>query len=196
MLKKSDVIILDWQMHYDSGKKATDLVLSVLKESIKPELRLIIIYTDDPTFNIILDNNIIPEVRSAGIHEEIIIDESGCSLILGQTKILVFNKENGERTEYTVNDNELPERVIMEFTKITDGLVSNAALKAVTVTRRNSHHLLGLFNKYLDSAYLTHRALLPIPDDAEMLIKDSIVNIIDSIISNSNIGRECNFEKI
>ena len=193
-LKKTDVIILDWQMHQDLGRKATDLLLSVLQETDNHELRLFIIFTNDRNYKELLNETIIPELTKIGIEK---IDKvSDCIVKFGHFKIVVLAKENGNKSLTTISDKELPNKVIEEFTDITEGLVSNTALKAISVIRRNSHSLLGVFNKDLDSAFLAHRAMLPIPEDAELLVKDTIVDSINSIVSYSNIHETCSQQRI
>lgn len=194
ILKKSDVVILDWQMHQDNGRKASELLLSVIRSSEKPELRLFVIFTDDPKYSSLLSETIIPKLLMIRIDGT--LDASGCIFKFGHSKIIVLEKTNGKKAEAAVSDVELPDRIIEEFTEITEGLVSNSALKAISVIRRNSHNLLGAFNKNLDSAYLAHRAMLPIPEDAEFLVIDTIVDSINSIISYSNISEACSFQKI
>lgn len=175
LLKKSDVVILDWQMHQDRGEKAKKLLISVLQESKKPELRLFIIFTNDPIYNTILEHEIIPVLNEIGINN-IESDNTGCIAIFGHTKIIVLEKENGKKTGTSVSDEKLPERIIEELTEMTKGLISNVALKAISKLRQNTHYLLNTFNKNLDPAILTHRALLSDPTECE----EHVISIISS----------------
>lgn len=195
-LKKSDVIILDWQMHNDLGKCSTELVKFILTEDrvTTLSLRLLVIYTDQPNYNSLITENLIPVFDELQIVFKL---NSDVEIQSGHTKIIVLQKPQiNTKEDGKVSVEELPERIIEEMTLLTEGLVSNTALKAVTVIRRNSHNLLGAFNKDLDSAYLAHRAMLPIPEDAELLIKETIVASIDSIISYANINEACSQQKI
>ena len=74
--------------------------------------------------------------------------------------------------------NTLPERVNCEFAKLASGLVLNVALVSVAEVRANTFKLLGSYNKNLDPAYITHRALLPNSADAE----DQLIELIGSDI--------------
>lgn len=191
-LKKSDVIILDWQMHGDLGEKATRLLISSIEDN-NLGLRLIIIYTENDDYATILQDSIIPALSDKDLAGGN-VDPSGCRYVNGHTKITVLKKGNREDTEVPVS--LLPEKIIEEMVEMTAGLISNTALKTVSVIRKNTHNLLGIFNNSLDSAYLGHRAMLPVPEDAEPQIKETIVDSINSIISYSNISEECSLGKI
>lgn len=194
-LKKSDVIILDWQMHRDLGTSAVELLTSVLKgnQNGNPELRLFIIYTDAANYRTILSERVIPELTRNGISD--FKDEKKESVRCGHSKIVVLRKK-GNDIENSVPDASLPERVIEEFTEIVEGLVSNTALKSVALLRKNTNELLGLFNKDLDRAYLTHRALCPNPEDAESLLIRSIVDTMEAVLIYGNISETCDTERI
>lgn len=196
ILKKSDVVILDWQMHQDDGRKARELLLSVIKNSQQPELRLYIIFTNDKKqYNNLLSQTILPELMKAGVIDEI-PEDIECVFKFGHSKIVVLEKENGEKSETTVSDEELPDRIIEEFAEITSGLVSNTVLKSISVVRRNTHSLLAAFNKNLDAAYLAHRAMLSTPEDSESLLKSTIVDSFDSLLTYSQIHTACNIDQI
>lgn len=195
ILKKTDVVILDWQMHQDNGRKASELLLSVIESSEKPELRLFIIFTDDPQYRNLLSQTIIPELIRIGVIN-VIPENLECVFKFGHSKIVVLEKINGGKSETAVSDEGLPNRIIEEFTEITSGLVSNTVLKAISLIRRNSHNLLAVFNKELDVAYLAHRAMLSTPEDSELLLKNTIIDSFDSLLSYSQINKVNNIDQI
>lgn len=196
ILKKSDVVILDWQMHHDDGRKARELLRSVILASQQSELRLYVIFTNDKKgYKNLLSQTILPDLRDTGIIHDI-PEDIECVFKFGHSKIVVLEKENGVKSETTVSDEELPDKIIEEFAEITSGLVSNTVLKSISVIRRNTHSLLAAFNKNLDPAYLAHRAMLPFPNDAELLLKEIIVDSINSMITYSNVIDACSIEKI
>ena len=194
ILKKSDVVILDWQMHQDLGAKATELLLSVL-DSKKLDLRLIIIYTEDNNYATLIGKYIIPRLTETGF-ENGFIDETGCKYQIGHTKIVSLKKKNGIKNEFAVSDQDLPNRVIEEFSQFTEGLVSNIALKAISIIRRNSHNLLGVFNEKLDSAYLAHRVFLDCPSDSEGHIVDWFSDELKDLLYINNVTKEVDISKI
>lgn len=195
ILKKSDVVILDWQMHQDNGRKASELLLSVIGSSEKPELRLFVIFTNDPKYLNLLSDTIIPKLNEIGI-TKINLDRSGCILKFGHSKIIVLEKTNGKKTKTTVSDEELPDRIIEEFVEITYGLISNTVLKAVSVIRKNSHNLLATFNKDLDAAYLNHRAFLETPANSELHMVNWISDEIKDMLYFNKVSKELNIDKI
>ena len=194
ILYKSDVVILDWQMHQDNGRKAKELLKSVLSKSKKPELRLFIIYTDANNFASLLKEEIIPELNKINITGD--PDESGCIYKFGHSKIIVFKKENGKMSENSTSDEELPDKIIDEFIEITKGLVSNTALRAVSVIRRNSHNLLAKFNKDLDAAYFNHRAFLETPTDSELHLISWLSDEIKDMLFVNRVSNETQIDKI
>lgn len=159
--KNADVTILDWQM--DDAQMAGTLATAAIREIIASDikeggrLRLITIYTADdlPTVLEALRNSL--NDQGAVINEEHICFHGD---ILRFCKIDVISKENAEL--------ELTEKVVTSFTHLTAGLLSNAALSAITDLRNRTHNILYKFNKNLDSAYLSHvLGLISSPDMRE-----------------------------
>ena len=190
-LTKSDVIILDWQMHSDNGQSTCDLIEHILTENKDTQLslRLIVIYTDQPAFNIIIHEHISPIFIRLNIeHNEL----NEIELQSGHTKILIIPKSSLYKEEKEkISGSELPEKIIEEMTKLTSGLVSNYALESVISIRKNTHKLLGIYNKNLDPGYLSHKMLLANPEDSKDQIVELIGSEIKSIIkSNHQITEE------
>lgn len=194
-LKRSDVIILDWQMHFDNGKKAKELLFSVVNSSKSTELRLIIIFTNDPNYNKLLSESIIPELEKIGIQGNS-KKNNDCIYNFGHSKIVVLEKSNGKQTETTLADEDLPDRIIQEFAEITEGLVSNTALKAISVIRRNTHNLLAKFNRNLDAALLNHRAFLDKPSESELHLISWLSDEIKDMLFHNKVSNETRIENI
>lgn len=194
-LKKSDALILDWQVDSDEG----EFILQVLEKLFKDDansLRVILIYTGFTDLKSIIKKitDTFPEIP--------FVTESthGCSIQNGSTIISVYAKTKlsvDPALAYRfVDEKQLVEALITEFTSITSGLVSNVALKSISVIRENTHKLLSLFNKDLDPAFLAHRGSLPVVDDAGDLLKESIVNSIKAILDYNYIEKDCSFKPI
>jgi hypothetical protein len=90
--------------------------------------------------------------------------------------------------EQEITYEELPHFILSEFTKLTSGLLSNFALKALTIIRRNTHQLLSLFAKELDSAYLAHQALLPNIEDANELLVELFKDTLRDLLRFKNLN--------
>ena len=109
-------------------------------------LRLIAVYTGDKTNRKILDKifNEIPEtIRNDHDYNKTaseITSDSG-------VRIVVLFKDHGirlpePRRNFQVNETDLPKRLQAEFSKLSEGLLSNVALTAVGSLRRSTHHVL------------------------------------------------------
>lgn len=183
VLRKSDVVILDWQMHNDGGKKAENLLISLINTSKEngSELKLYIIYTEEKNYKEIIHDKIYPKLKDS-FSIESVPEKDECRLIFGHTKIVVLNKSAKPREKYEVNESNLPNRIAEEFTEMTSGLLSNFALHSLTTIRENFHKILGLYSKQLDAAYLGHKVLLPHSEDSEHLLcelfKDSLGELL------------------
>jgi hypothetical protein len=191
---KADVIILDWQIVFPQivelgsenedapddprGIYTKDIIDSIVFEDskIKNALKLIIIYTGDYTILEDISEEIYKDVFKSS--EEYTWDKENCSIQSSEFKILVrakkaeiTNELNGKKyVEKMIQYEELPSFILNEFTKMTSGLLSNFALVSLTTLRRSSNKILGLFAKEMDSAYLSHKVLLPSQEDAEDLL--------------------------
>ena len=156
--KNADITILDWQMPIagNDGSLATDAVIKIAQNDINDggRTRLICIYTaknaDDVAKSIIDSIAIfLPELSGLTI--------SFKNPKLSHWKIEIVNKEKQEV--------ELCSFLIESFTRLTAGLLSNAALSSIAAIRDNTHNLLHKFNKNLDPAYLSHvLGLISSPD--------------------------------
>jgi hypothetical protein len=89
-----------------------------------------------------------------------------------------------------LNLTSLPKIINEEFAKLTHGLVLSTALQCIAQVRSNTFLLLDSYNKNLDPAYLTHRALLPNSHDAEEHLVDIIGSDIKAILKGSTIVKK------
>ena len=113
------------------------------------------------------------------------------------TTISMFSKPGKSVTGgRECSPSELADKCIEEFTAAFRGVVPNVVLATVSEIRKNTHRLLGVLNKDLDIGYLSHRALLPFPEDAENHLEDIIADEIGSIISGNETGKNSSYEKI
>jgi len=189
LLQKSDVAILDWNMNSGKpeGTEASLLIGDLLAIDKESSLRLIVIYssTPKPQWNEILIKRIKPLF---GDRETTLTD---FSIISGHTKIVFV---------YKGDPIILPARLIDEFVEMTSGLVSNTALKAITLIRDNTNKILGSYHKELDPAYLSNRIHLVnnklSPELSEDLIRDMIMGSIFDLIHSSQLKEACDLSKI
>lgn len=71
---------------------------------------------------------------------------------------------------------------------MTAGLVSNVVLGSLYHIRKNTHKILHNFSEDLDAPYLTHRALLPEPQDAENHLTALVVGELQDVLEEAQVG--------
>ncbi|MGB0386306.1 MAG: response regulator receiver domain [Ardenticatenaceae bacterium] len=197
----ADVVIIDWNLHGDDGQKAQDMIVQVISSPDTPpsQLRLIVIYTGESDIAGIAQKiklNLQQKFKNETIREE----ERHLTLILGANRIVVLAKEGSQVLRayqaQVVAFQKLPDRVTDEFTVMTHGLVSNVVLRSLAQIRQKTHKILSQFSSGLDAPYLTHRALLPQPDDAQELLVSLLTEELHGILEESEVGDEANLEAI
>lgn len=205
--QKSDVTILDWKMELprkeepegDDDLEDDDIdpkgyyTLEILKNVIGckyNKFKLFIIYTEEIDFNRIIDK---VENSLQSIQLEVIKDKSSFSILCNGNKITIFGKESlkggvkhsKEIAKRSFTYEELPDALYSEFIDFTHGVVSNIFLKSITAIRANTYFLLNTFQREIDAAFIAHKGLLPIPDDAHDHIVELIGSEIKSVIGGA-----------
>ncbi len=207
IIKKADVVILDWKIILseneienldddDDDDPRGIYTLDILKNIVqditqnKESLKLIIVYTGETDLNDIT-NQIYDKLIAV---KQDLVKES-CKVSSNNIKILIRAKSSVGDDEIDnkfnhlvgLNDKiikykDLPSFVVDEFTLMTNGLLSNFALLSLTVLRENSSKLLALFSKEMDSAFLSHKTLLPNQDDAEDLLIELLADTMSNLL--------------
>lgn len=215
--KKADVVILDWFIEFTQteatgehddeedveedeprGKYTKKIIRELVND---PEfgcdsLKLVLVYTGEDIIEDITEI-IYNEINSEKVPFE--LDKKECKVQSNSIKILIRCKAKTDGEDIRFNQrphlkdkvlkySELPDFVLKEFTEMTNGLLSNFALLSLTTIRRNSHKILSLFSKDLDSAYLGHKALLPIQNESESLLRDLFCDTISDLLNNESIS--------
>jgi hypothetical protein len=211
--QRSDITILDWkielpkisdddidpddELEEDAVQSKGFYTLEILKGIISSKynsLKLIVIYTDEPAFI-----RIVGEIKKElnGLNIKIQDGDDAFSFYCNNNKITLLGKEElkGKTTHLkeiakrSFNYDELPGAIYDEFLHFTHGIVAGIFLKAITSVRKNTFLLLNTFHRNIDAAFITHKGLLPIPDDAH----DHIVELIGAEIKciiNSGLTNE------
>lgn len=179
--KRSDVLIVDWVFHEDHGQTAQKIVKSVLASDTPERLRLIVIYTGDPGIDKIIE----AISTSAGRT----LTRNGKNVLTNDTtRITVLSKIGSAKARNSVPLEDLPQRVLSEFGALYSGLVTMAAMEGLSALRSNTHQLLGRLHGRLDTAFLTHRMLLPHPTDAQEFLGDLVGQEIAALLHSHEIG--------
>lgn len=213
---KSDVVILDWQIvfqsNFEDGSEEEDApddprgiytldILKYILEDVsinKEGLKLIVVYTGETNLNEITDK-IFDELNIIKTD----LKKESCQVYSSNVKILVRAKSSVEEDEEDnkfnhlvelkdkiVKYKDLPNFVLVEFTKMTSGLLPNFALMSLNILRKNSSKILGLFSKEMDSAFLGHKATIPKQEDAEDLLIELFGDSVKDLLFYFNINVE------
>lgn len=196
--RRADIVVLDWVIFNDIGDKTIELIQRIIQSDKRDtkQRRVIAVYTGEPDLAGIVDRikgAIGGEQAGSGEHDSFTINK-------GAFRIVVFAKEHVKETpgqsDRKVLLDDLPMRLVEEFAETTSGLVSNVAVHALSVLRQNTYDILTTLHSGLDPAYLSHRALLPQPDDvAEHLIALITVQL-RSILEEYDVGGKAGMPQI
>ena len=88
-----------------------------------------------------------------------------------------------------ISEQELPTRILQEFAKLSEGLMSNVALGTLAAIRDSAHQILGAFSSDTDGPYFHHRAILPNPDEAEDFATGVVLDALRSAVRLQEVGR-------
>lgn len=202
VLKKADIVILDWKLKKDEadGETIKGLIKDVIydsDENVKKSLRSIVIYSGEDDLKGKL------ELVKTYLETELSITPSSIdtyALKYEKLQIKIYAKvvQRGDHDATVKFDvEELVDVIIEDFVDQIAGLVPNMAIQSLAELRQNTHKILGVFSKDFDEAYLSHRALLPNPQDAESFMVDLFVSELQSILEDSKkIYEVVNIEQI
>ena len=191
--ERADIVSLDWQMN-DHGEKAQSIVKEIVQRDTKKggRLRLIAVYTGVNDRAKIFDDilKVIPErtindqnIRIVG---DYIVSDKGL-------RIVWLYKSGGiqlpgQLMRYQIKEAELAEHLQKEFSKLSDGLLSNVALATIAALRDATHRTLGKFTGRMDGPYFHHRAFLPVPQDAQDYAVSIVLSDLKSAVDRSEVG--------
>lgn len=187
----ADIVIVDWDLYGDAGKKANTLIEKLVLQSLKEDpyqLRLILVYTDDP--NLFVIANEVFEKLVAHIPEEIKYKDAdeGLAFHTLNARVVVLGKPAKRQEKYKtfeVVEADLADRAIFEFCKLADGMLQAGILMGLAAIRKQSRKILTKFHSGLDAAFLTHRALLQPDEEAFDQIASLLVTEIQAILEDN-----------
>src|SRR5215218_8877583 len=139
LAKRSDILVFDWVLEESdlTGIQVKKMISRIMEESSKADnrLRLIVIYTGQTTLHDIVAQL---ETDLAGEGERQFDKVNDFTLTWGPVRIAVYAKGHvkgvqaiSELAARKVNVEDLPERLIEEFSDMTLGLISNVALESL-----------------------------------------------------------------
>jgi hypothetical protein len=186
--KKADIVIIDWELHDRSGENALKIIKGIIANDINRK-RFINIYTgvSDIFDNIVkkLEIEVFNTVNSSFDKKTVCFTKDSLSLTI-LVKIHVPLPKQYEYLKVTVE--ELPDKIISQFSSSYLGIIPNATIKALSSIRNNTHKILNKFNYHLDAPYLSHRGFSDDPKETEKHIAPLIASELLCIFENNNVS--------
>lgn len=193
VLKKADIIILDWNIKIE-GKAGDETVKELIEAIVKDEnshqqksMRYIAIYSGEDNLDLKLKEIKHRLDQLNGLSGKII---DIYKLIYDHLQISIYAKESQKSNtdpDIKTSEDKLADKIITDFTSLVHGIVPNIALSSLANIRKNTHRVLTKFSANIDDAFLAHRAMLPEPRDAELLLVDILTDEIQSILDDQKI---------
>ena len=186
-VKQTDIVILDWQLNDDNGKKTMSILKSILKEDAGERLRLIAIYTGEQEITGI-GQTLVKRLADSGWTFET-DDEHHVVLSYPHCRIVIYSKSDLPRESglscRSLSESDLPEALIEDFAAMVEGLLPSIALMSLAAIRENVHKVLDRFDAKLDPALLTHRACLPVPEDSQQHMVSQLASELHAIMDDA-----------
>lgn len=186
----ADIVVVDWHLETGNSRPAKEIILRILQNDLeaKGRLRLIAIYTSQAGREAIAVELLAELEQDAALKGRFRRKES--DIENSSTRIVVLNKrttpEAADRDE--VVEERLPERLIAEFAKLSEGVVPSFALASVAAVRQGAHHVLSQYTADLDGAFIAHRCGIPHPDDSKSFAVDLITSELRNLIEVENVA--------
>lgn len=197
--RRADLTVLDWEIHADSGATARAIIRDLVVDASSPpgvprSLRLIAIYSGETDLR-----SILPQIATEFESEPAIpgfMSDGDFTLRNGFVRIAVLAK-NGKQLSRVpdaglqgrvVTIDQLPERLIAEFTTLTRGIVPQVLLASLAALRDNTPRLLGRLRADIDPGYLWHRTALLQPSEAEDHLVNAIAGEFRTVLEDEHVG--------
>ena len=198
-----DIVCLDWEIQDDNGEMACLLIKEIVVGDYEQNgrLRLIAIYTGEGARREKILRRVLSAVKKSFTRIELSrmklsVSEEGreiCSAV-GLKIVCLFKKHGiqltGDLEKDQISESELPNRLLQEFSNLSEGLLSSVALETISRIRDVTHKVVGSFNGDMDGPYFHHRATIPVPDEAEEYAVNIVLSELSSAVKIQNIGRK------
>ena len=187
VMRKADIVVLDWLLQEGSPQYARRLLCDLLAEEIdRNSLRLVAIYTGEARLEDICAA-VVAELRETGLDS--VENESKTEISYPHGRVVLYAKSNVNLAEplkdRSVAEGDLPDRLVEDFSAMTEGLLPSIALTSLTAVREGEHRILDQFCAGLDPAFLAHRACISNPDDAERQIVNHVSEELRGLMDNA-----------
>ena len=191
MLRQADIVVLDWLLQNGDPGYALGLLRDLLTGEVdRNSLRLVAIYTGEARLEDIY-KAVFAQLKETGLQPE--ENKNATEIPYRHGRVVFYAKADVNLAEHlkdrSVAEEALPERLVEDFSAMTEGLLPSIALTSLTAVREGAHRVLDQFCADLDPAFLAHRACLSNPDDAEQQIVDHVAEELRGLMDNAVAAR-------
>jgi len=203
----ADVVIVDWNLYSDLGVNATKLAGGLTQQShgeVPQQLRLVLIYTLQPNLGDVASKVYDDLVARLGEDNvEVESETNGLVLTTEFCRVVVLGKKENpnlaEFSDHYVPEKHLADRTILEFSRLSSGLLQGIALRSIAKLRSNNRRILARFSENLDAAFFTHRALV-LPEEPFESVPDLLSNelraVLEDTLADSALGSASEIRQI
>ena len=191
----ADIVIIDWYLEPHTSQQAKEIIRRILKNDVKEHgrLRLIAVFTSQPGVSTLAGELLKAVEQEDSLKGRFQVDEASHTINSADTRICFLNKADVTETADVdiVQERDLPERLLQEFTSLTEGVLATYAVNSIAAVRRATHNILSVFSRSLDGAYVSHRCSLLHPDDAKEFARELISSEIANVIGMAEQADQC-----
>ena len=186
VVRQADIVVLDWRLDEDDLGRSLDLLLELVAEVDRNSLRLVSFYTGEAELDSISEK-VFEGLQSAELRP--VRDAPGLGMSYRHGRVVFYAKPDvslvGDLARLRVVEKDLAERLVRDFTDMTEGLLPHIALTSLAAVRECAHKVLDRFNCELDPAFMAHRASLPNPAEAERQIVSHVAEEVRGLMDDA-----------
>ena len=184
VIRRSDLIVLDWHLHGDDGEATVELLEDVVRDA-DGAMRLVAIYTGEPDRSRVA-RKLVQRLGAIPL-DDVRVD-------IGPLRIVVIGKgdaDDDSSSPEAVPEEHLPARLVAHFCDLADGLVRTAALSALAALRGATYRLLTELGPEIDLGYVGQRASVFPSAEAEDHLFAMLVAGLRAVVEDDMATRAC-----
>lgn len=175
----ADVLVLDWELRRGDHTATLSAIEQIIAADTQEggRLRFIVIYTA-------AKGRDVKRALKGCFTDK--FSQSGQLLKIDHACVTILNKPSFAHND-GVDLAALPDRIFELHSQFSSGLLPAAALAAIGTIRNHTHQILGQFQKSLDAAFITHRALIPKSEDAEAHLIELVADTLHHLMLSEGV---------
>lgn len=191
-MRQADIVVLDWLLQDGDSRYTLELLGNLLDgEDDRNALRLVAVYTGEARLDEIA-KKVLGELKRMKLNPE--THDIPNAIPYRHGRVVLYAKSNVNLAESlkerSVAAEDLPSRLLDDFTDMTAGLLPSIALTSLAAVRESEHKVLDQFRAQLDPAFLAHRACLAEPAEAEgqmvSHVAEELRGLMDNAVANAS----------